>query len=145
MQRNRLLLPFQSLTKLDIPCERRVASRLQLVNWSIVAGCALALCIALAATTFTLEGLMTAEVVTAPALALTGLLLAQWGWGERLAFTILAFAQMGSFVIFAAPLSYIGLGAGMPLQDHRFAELDRLLGLDWPVYFHLAMAHCFTE
>ncbi|TYO62364.1 hypothetical protein FXV83_33455 [Bradyrhizobium hipponense] len=46
----------------------------------------------------------------------------------------------GFFVICAAPLSYIGLGAGMPLQDARFVELDRLLGLDWPAYFHFAMA-----
>ena len=120
--------------------ERRIANRLLLVNWSLVAGCALALCIALALTTFTLEGLMTTEVLTAPALAVAGLWLMRWGWGERPAFTMLAFAQMGCFVIFAAPLSYIGLGAGMPLQDARFAELDRLLGLDWPAYFHFAMA-----
>lgn len=121
--------------------ERRLANRLQLVNWSLVAGCALALCIGLAVTTFTLEGLMTTEVVTAPALAVAGLGLMRRGWGERPAFTMLAFGQMGCFVIFAAPLSYIGLGAGMPLQDARFAELDRLLGLDWPAYFHFAMAH----
>ncbi|WP_409189678.1 phosphatase PAP2 family protein [Bradyrhizobium sp. RDM4] len=101
---------------------------------------ALALCIGLAITTFTLEGLMTREVLTAPALAVAGLWLMRWGWGERPAFTMLAFAQMGCFVMFAAPLSYIGLGAGMPLQDARFAELDRLLGLDWPAYFHFAMA-----
>lgn len=121
--------------------ERRIANRLQLVNWSLVAGCALALGIGLAVTTFTLEGLMTTEVLTAPALAVAGWWLMQRGWGERPAFAMLAFAQMGCFVIFAAPLSYIGLGAGMPLQDARFAELDRLIGLDWPGYFHFAMAH----
>lgn len=120
--------------------ERRIASRLQLINWSLVAGCALALCIGLAVTTFTLEGLITTEVLTAPALAVAGLWLMRRGWGERPAFTMLALAQMGCFVIFAVPLSYIGLGAGMPLQDARFAELDRLLGLDWPAYFHFAMA-----
>ncbi|RXH16576.1 phosphatase PAP2 family protein [Bradyrhizobium guangzhouense] len=111
-----------------------------MVNWSLVAGSALALCIGLAATTFTLEGLMTTEVLAAPALTVAGLWLMRRSWGERPAFTMLAFAQMGCFVIFAAPLSYIGLGAGMPLQDTRFAELDRLLGLDWPAYFHFAMA-----
>ena len=121
--------------------ERRIANRLQLVNWGLVAGCALALCIGLAVTTFTLEGLMTTEVLTAPALALMGAWLMRWRWGERPAFTMLACAQMGCFVTFAVPLSYIGLGAGMPLQDARFAELDRWLGLDWPAYFHFAMAH----
>ena len=121
--------------------ERRIASRLQLVNWSLVAGCALALCIGLAVTTFTLEGLMTNDVVITAALAVAGLWLARWGWGERPAFTLLAFAQMGFVVICTAPLSYIGLGAGMQLQDARFAELDRLLGLDWPAYFRFAMAH----
>lgn len=121
--------------------ERRIANRLQLVNWSLVVGWALALCVGLAVTTFTLEGLMTTEVVTAPALAVAGLWLMRWGWGERPAFTMLAFAQMGFVTICAAPLSYIGLGAAMPLQDARFAELDRLLGLDWPAYFHFAMAH----
>lgn len=75
--------------------ERQIANRLQLVNWSLVAGCALALCIGLAVTTFTLEGLMTKEVVTAPALAVAGLWLMRRGWGERPAFTMLAFAQMG--------------------------------------------------
>ncbi|MHC4041789.1 phosphatase PAP2 family protein [Bradyrhizobium sp. 23AC] len=120
--------------------ERRIANRLQLVNWSLVVGWALALCVGLAVTTFTLEGLMTTEVVTAPALAVAGLWLMRWGWGERPAFTMLAFAQMGFVAICAAPLSYIGLGAAMPLQDARFAELDRLLGLDWPAYFHFAMA-----
>lgn len=121
--------------------ERRIASRLQLINWGLVVGCALALCIALAVTTFTLEGLMTREVVTAPALAIAGLWLMRRSWGERPAFTMLAFAQTGFVVICAAPLSYIGLGAAMPLQDARFAELDRLLGLDWPAYFHFAMTH----
>ncbi|MGX4772928.1 phosphatase PAP2 family protein [Bradyrhizobium guangdongense] len=121
--------------------DQGIANRLRLVNWSLVAGCALTLCIALAATTFTLEGLMSREVLTAPALAIAGLWLTRRRWGERSAFTLLAFAQMGLFVICAAPLSYIGLGAGMPLQDARFAELDRLLGLDWPAYFHFAMAH----
>ncbi|WP_187435517.1 phosphatase PAP2 family protein [Bradyrhizobium cytisi] len=120
--------------------ERRIANRLQLVNWSLVAGCALVLCIGLGVTTFTLEGLMKTEVLTAPALAVAGLWLMRRGWGERPAFTMLAFAQMGCFVIFSGPLSYIGLGAGMPLQDARFAELDRLLGLDWAAYFHFAMA-----
>lgn len=121
--------------------ERRIASRLQLINWGLVVGCALALCIGLAVTTFTLEGLMTREVVTAPALAVAGLWLMRRSWGGRPAFTMLAFAQTGLVVICAAPLSYIGLGAAMPLQDARFAELDRLLGLDWPAYFHFAMAH----
>lgn len=120
--------------------ERRIASRLQLINWSLVVGCALALCMGLAVTTFTLDGLMTRQVVTAPALAVAGSWLMRRSWGERPAFTMLAFAQMGCFVIFAAPLSYIGLGAAMPLQDARFAELDRLLGLDWPAYFHFAVA-----
>ncbi|MET4032240.1 membrane-associated phospholipid phosphatase [Bradyrhizobium sp. JR7.2] len=121
--------------------ERRIANRLQLINWSLVAGCEMSLCLGLAVTTFTLEGLVTTEVVTAPALAATGLWLMRRSWGERPAFTMLAFAQMGSGVICAAPLSYIGLSAGMPLQDSRFAELDRLLGLDWPAYFHFAMAN----
>ncbi|MGY0575596.1 phosphatase PAP2 family protein [Bradyrhizobium sp. RDM12] len=120
--------------------ERRIATRLQLVNWSLVAGWALALCVGLAVTTFTLDGLMTTEAVTAPALAVAGLWLMRRGWGERPAFTMLAFAQMGFVAICAGPLSYIGLGAAMPLQDARFAELDRLLGLDWPAYFHFAMA-----
>lgn len=121
--------------------ERRIANRLQLVNWILVAGCALALCIGLAVTTFTLEGLMTTDVVTTAALAVAGVWLMRRGWGELPAFTLLAFAQMGFVVICTAPLSYIGVGAGMPLQDARFAELDRLLGLDWPAYFHFAMAH----
>lgn len=121
--------------------ERQIANRLQLANWGLVAGCALALCIALAVTTFTLEGLMTTDALTAPTLAVAGLWLMRRGWGERPAFAMLAFAQMGLVVMCAAPLSYIGLGAGMPLQDARFAELDRLLGLDWPAYFHFAMAH----
>jgi membrane-associated phospholipid phosphatase len=121
--------------------DRRIANRLQLLNWSLVAGCALALCIGLAVTTFTLEGLMTTDVVTTATLAVAGLWLMRRGWGERPGFTLLAFAQMGFVVICTAPLSYIGVGAGMPLQDARFAELDRLLGLDWPAYFHFAMAH----
>ena len=83
---------------------------------------------------------MTTEVLTAPALAVAGLWFMRWGLSERPAFTMLAFGQMGCFVIFAAPLSYIGLGAAMPLQDASFAELDRLLGLDWSAYFHFAMA-----
>ncbi|MBR0785389.1 phosphatase PAP2 family protein [Bradyrhizobium iriomotense] len=120
--------------------ERRIANRLQLINWCLVAGGALALCAGLAVTTFTLEGLMTREVLTAPALAIAGLWLMRQCWGERPAFAMIAFSQMGCFVIFAAPMSYIGLGAGMPLQDTRFADLDRLLGLDWPAYFHFAMA-----
>ncbi|WP_439374555.1 phosphatase PAP2 family protein [Bradyrhizobium sp. DASA03120] len=120
--------------------ERRIANRLQLVNWCLVAGGALALCTGLAVTTFTLEGLMSREVLTAPALAIAGVWLMQWRWGERPASAMIAFSQMGCFVISAAPLSYIGLGSAMPLQDARFAELDRLLGLDWPAYFHFATA-----
>jgi membrane-associated phospholipid phosphatase len=122
--------------------ERRISNRLLAINWAFVAAWAGALCIGLAVTTFTLDGLLTTkEAVTGLALTVAGLWLMRRGWGERPAFTMLAFAQMGFVVMCAAPLSYIGLGAGMPLQDARFADLDQWLGLDWPSYFHFAMAH----
>jgi hypothetical protein len=123
--------------------ERDFASRLHLINWGLLATWAAALCIALAATNFSLkpEGLSAREVLTAPTLTIAGLWLMGRGWGQGPAFTLLALAQIGFLVMFAALLSYIAAGAALPLQDASFVELDRLLGLFWPAHFHFAVAH----
>jgi hypothetical protein len=123
--------------------ERDLASRLQNLNWGLLAAWAAALCIGLATTNFSLkfEGLLAREVLTAPVLTMAGLWLMRRRWGEGPAFTLLALAQIGFLVMFAALLSYIAAGAALPLQDASFVELDRLLGLGWPAHFHFAVAH----
>ncbi|WP_300265142.1 phosphatase PAP2 family protein [Bradyrhizobium sp.] len=78
--------------------------------------------------------------MTAPALTMAGLWLMGRGWGERPAFALLALAQIGFLVMFAALLSYIAAGAALPLRDASFVALDRLLGLGWPEHFHFAVA-----
>jgi membrane-associated phospholipid phosphatase len=115
---------------------------LQILNWGLLVAWAGALCIALAATSFSLkhEGLLAREVLMAPALTMAGLWLMGRRWGERPAFTLLALAQLGFLVMFAALLSYIVAGAALPLQDASFIELDRLLGFGWPAYFDFAIA-----
>lgn len=121
--------------------ERSVARKLQLLNWGLLAALAAVLCAALAVTSFSLKwgGIMTGEVLIAPAFTAAGLWLMSRMW-EGPAHALLAMAQIGFLVMFAAPLSYVAAAAQLPLQDANFAYLDRLLGLDWPAHFKFAAA-----
>jgi PAP2 superfamily len=54
-----------------------------------------------------------------------------WRGDLRLASGLESTAQVVAFAAVGAPLSYLAASANLPLQDHLFDAVDRMLGLDW--------------
>jgi hypothetical protein len=124
--------------------ERDKGWRLYLLAWIPLAlmGTLLAACVAFSKFSLRIDGLPLGAVMMNPLLTAVGLSLVagerEWGW--RFGFAVLSVSQFELLASFAGPLSYIAASADLPLQDANFALFDRLLGLDWRVYYNFIMA-----
>ena len=54
-----------------------------------------------------------------------------WRRDQKLAAGLESTAQVIAFATVGAPLSYLAAAANLPLRDHAFDAIDRMLGLDW--------------
>jgi PAP2 superfamily len=121
--------------------EVREAWQAYLLNWLPLCLIALALFLCLTVTAFSLEieSLLLKVVFMAGFFTAAGhtLISLKWApnWAPRLAFVLLAIAQLELLFLFAAPLTYILASANLPMQDANLARLDQLLGLDWRSYY----------
>jgi membrane-associated phospholipid phosphatase len=116
--------------------------RLYLLNWIPLGVMAVMLGIALSVSRFSLEieyGLLFVGGMATTFVA-AGHLLITWKWGGRLAFVLVAIAQLELLFLVGTPLTYIAASANLPLQDDSLAYCDRLLGLDWRAYYDFFIA-----
>lgn len=115
---------------------RRRAGRL--ANWLLIAALTGAIAIADALTDFRVLWANWALAATACA----ALLALSWFYARfretpdrRIAETLHETALLLAYGPPAAALSYVVLGAGLPLADPDLARLDRALGFDWPGWY----------
>src|SRR5262245_7582148 len=110
----------------------RDAQRLDHLIWGIVAIVAAIILAAPLVSTFTIEWLtFAAPAAACLVLAAVGFFYARVRPDPRLAAGCLSTAQVIAFAAVAAPLSYLGAAADLPLNDRAYDAIDRALGLDW--------------
>jgi hypothetical protein len=117
------------------------AWRLYLLNWMPLFLVASLLLLGLGLTNFSfrVESVILRGVGMASLFVAIGHALWRRG-NSRLAFILVAIAQLELLYFITMPLSYIAASADLPLQDANFAHLDRLLGLDWQGYYNFVCA-----
>ena len=118
--------------KLPTP-EDRLAWRIAVVNWRVVAGMGVGLGLGLLAMGLTIEP--QALAVVAGVAALYGVS----GWyhlyrkpnpDPKMLLMLTSIGQMIFIVTFMGPLTYVGGALNFPLQDQLFLAIDRALGID---------------
>ncbi len=116
--------------------EASAAWRLFTHNWIPVGLMAVALVLGLALTSFSLK----LESMLLPLGAVALLAGAAYAIASRrysrLPFVLGATAQLGLITALTTPVIYIAAAVDLPMQDANLAYLDRMLGFDWPAYFH---------
>ena len=118
--------------------EAQAAWRLFTLNWIPLAlmGLTLALCVALTNFSVRLESML----LPLGAAALIGGVAYVYALARRrnalVFFALGSTAQLVVIAVLMPPLTYIAAAAGLPMQDANLAYLDRMLGLDWRVYFN---------
>ncbi len=116
--------------------EASAAWRLFTHNWIPVGLMAATLTLGLALTGFSLKlASMLLPLGAVALLAAAAYAIANWR-NSRLPFMLGATAQLGLITALTTPVIYMAAAADLPMQDGNLAYLDRMLGLDWPAYFH---------
>jgi hypothetical protein len=115
---------------------------LEIVNWAMIAGIAIAALLLFHRTGITFAW----RSARIPAFALAGLLLLGSYYrllrqDEALGSTLIASAQLIAYTAVAMPLSYLTASLGGPLWDAALLRSDLSLGLDWRAYLGFVNAH----
>lgn len=120
------------------------ARLLCLINWTLLFLLMQFLLLSLSLTHFSLriEWALLQVVGTAAMFTAAG----YWGlvfkqWTIRLAFALIAIAQLELLFLFATPLTYVAASANLPLQDASLALIDQAMGFDWPRYYWFIHDH----
>jgi len=116
--------------------EASAAWRLFTHNWIPVGFMAVALALGLTLTGFSLKlASMLLPLGAVALLAGAAYAIASRRY-SRLPFVLGTTAQLGLITALTTPVIYIAAAANLPMQDANLANLDRMLGFDWPAYFH---------
>jgi hypothetical protein len=129
--------------------EMQATWRLYRLNWLALGAMASLLLLCLAITSFSLDiDSLLLNVVLVPGLLAAaghGLIALKRPpvWAPKLAFALLAVAQLNAMIVLATPLTYIAASADLPIQDANLARFDQLLGLDWRAYYRFVQERPF--